>query len=668
MTSATSSPPAWAPMPSRPMSSRGCWPTATASRSSWRSCSPGWWPPAPSPSTDGHWSTTGPLSPSIPVRRRAVDPPATRRPRPHGPAGHPSGRAARPPVRLGAAPRRGGGRRPGRRRGAAGGRRRADHRGRGRRLPVPPRAVAGGRARRAAPAGAARPRLPRLARRRASQPRSARAPSASWPPTSPRRPGSRGAAAERLVESARRALAGGAYATAEATAERARRLAPPDEPVALDAVPGARADPGGRRQAGRGAGPGPPARRAAARQRHARRRRPAARDGPRRAGRRRRRRGRPAHRRRAGGPRRTTRRWRPGSMRSPPTSPSTRGGSPTPATWPGEPSTPPPRPSSPRSRARRSRCSAGSPTSRPPARATQWFQRAADLAAAHGLAGWELRARHELALQAWGDGDTRPLREVRDLAARTGALVTQAVMDLSLADLALAAFDRDGVPGRRHVVRRGEPPLRARHRAGRPPVAGRRPRAGRRRRGDGGIAGRRAGPRPRRPTDPGRPPRPGARDPRVRRRRPRVAPGPPRRDDGARRPRAPRRVGLPGPRAVGDPAHDRRRRPRRVGAGGLPGVGRRDGHAHHRPRRPRRGGGGAGPARRHERGRRSRRAGAASRATRSPSGPGSGTASRSWCRWRPSATAGATPPPGCGSPRRSSRPGATSAPPGAAGR
>jgi DNA-binding CsgD family transcriptional regulator len=72
-----------------------------------------------------------------------------------------------------------------------------------------------------------------------------------------------------------------------------------------------------------------------------------------------------------------------------------------------------------------------------------WFQRAADLAAAHGLAGWELRARHELALEAWGRGDTQPLRATRDLAARTGALVTQAVMDLSLADIAFAGFDRD---------------------------------------------------------------------------------------------------------------------------------------------------------------------------------------------------------------------------------
>ncbi|MDT7578090.1 MAG: hypothetical protein QOH17_4423, partial [Pseudonocardiales bacterium] len=47
--------------------------------------------------------------------------------------------------------------------------------------------------------------------------------------------GAPGPAAERLVESARRALAAGALTTAEATARRARRMAPPDTPVAGDA-------------------------------------------------------------------------------------------------------------------------------------------------------------------------------------------------------------------------------------------------------------------------------------------------------------------------------------------------------------------------------------------------------------------------------------------------
>ncbi|MFL6206025.1 MAG: helix-turn-helix transcriptional regulator [Acidimicrobiales bacterium] len=74
---------------------------------------------------------------------------------------------------------------------------------------------------------------------------------------------------------------------------------------------------------------------------------------------------------------------------------------------------------------------------------TQWYQRAAELAAEHGLAGWELRARHELALHSWGDGNAQALVDTRDLAARTGALITQAVMDLSLADVALAGFDRE---------------------------------------------------------------------------------------------------------------------------------------------------------------------------------------------------------------------------------
>ncbi|MGD9527783.1 helix-turn-helix transcriptional regulator [Pseudonocardia sp.] len=73
-----------------------------------------------------------------------------------------------------------------------------------------------------------------------------------------------------------------------------------------------------------------------------------------------------------------------------------------------------------------------------------WFRRAADVASRHGLASWHLRAQHELALLAWPSGDVEPLRETRALAARYGALVTVAVMDLSLADIALGAFDRDG--------------------------------------------------------------------------------------------------------------------------------------------------------------------------------------------------------------------------------
>jgi DNA-binding CsgD family transcriptional regulator len=73
-----------------------------------------------------------------------------------------------------------------------------------------------------------------------------------------------------------------------------------------------------------------------------------------------------------------------------------------------------------------------------------WFQRAADAAERAGLAAWHLRAQHELALLAWPSGDMGPLRETRDLAARYGALVTVAVMDLSLADVALVGWDRAG--------------------------------------------------------------------------------------------------------------------------------------------------------------------------------------------------------------------------------
>ena len=61
---------------------------------------------------------------------------------------------------------------------------------------------------------------------------------------------------------------------------------------------------------------------------------------------------------------------------------------------------PPPR--SQPSPVRRSRCSDGWLTSPSRERAMRWFQQAADLAAAHGLAGWELRARHELALAGMG--------------------------------------------------------------------------------------------------------------------------------------------------------------------------------------------------------------------------------------------------------------------------
>lgn len=79
-----------------------------------------------------------------------------------------------------------------------------------------------------------------------------------------------------------------------------------------------------------------------------------------------------------------------------------------------------------------------------PARAEDWYRRAAEVASRAGLPTWHLRARHELALLAWSRGDLRLLVETRDLATRYGALRTVAVMDLSLADIALSAFDRAG--------------------------------------------------------------------------------------------------------------------------------------------------------------------------------------------------------------------------------
>ncbi len=80
--------------------------------------------------------------------------------------------------------------------------------------------------------------------------------------------------------------------------------------------------------------------------------------------------------------------------------------------------------------------------SRPGGDVSTAFERAATIAERHGLTGWLLRARHELALDRVADGDVSVLREHRELAARHGALVRVAVMDLVLADMALAAMDR----------------------------------------------------------------------------------------------------------------------------------------------------------------------------------------------------------------------------------
>lgn len=71
------------------------------------------------------------------------------------------------------------------------------------------------------------------------------------------------------------------------------------------------------------------------------------------------------------------------------------------------------------------------------------FERAGAVAAAAGLADLHLRAQQEQALIVWTRGDLQPLHDVRELAVRYGALVTVALMDLSLADIALSRFDRE---------------------------------------------------------------------------------------------------------------------------------------------------------------------------------------------------------------------------------
>ncbi len=72
-----------------------------------------------------------------------------------------------------------------------------------------------------------------------------------------------------------------------------------------------------------------------------------------------------------------------------------------------------------------------------------WYERAGAVAAQAGLAHLHLRAQQELALVGWSAGHIQPLRDVRELAVRYGALVTVAVMDLSLANIAFTGYDRD---------------------------------------------------------------------------------------------------------------------------------------------------------------------------------------------------------------------------------
>ena len=71
------------------------------------------------------------------------------------------------------------------------------------------------------------------------------------------------------------------------------------------------------------------------------------------------------------------------------------------------------------------------------------FEEAAGVAERAELPSWHLRAQRELALASWTTGEMRLLCDTRDLAARYGALDTVAVVDLALADIALSSFDAE---------------------------------------------------------------------------------------------------------------------------------------------------------------------------------------------------------------------------------
>jgi hypothetical protein len=75
--------------------------------------------------------------------------------------------------------------------------------------------------------------------------------------------------------------------------------------------------------------------------------------------------------------------------------------------------------------------------------ARSMFAEAAAVATGAGLNRWHLRAQQESALEDWMLRGAAPMEETRALAARYGAHVTVAVMDLSLADIALSEFDAD---------------------------------------------------------------------------------------------------------------------------------------------------------------------------------------------------------------------------------
>ncbi|MHB1139297.1 MAG: helix-turn-helix transcriptional regulator [Microthrixaceae bacterium] len=75
--------------------------------------------------------------------------------------------------------------------------------------------------------------------------------------------------------------------------------------------------------------------------------------------------------------------------------------------------------------------------------ASEHFRRAADEADRAGLTRWQLRAQQELALELLTTESPRELMATRELAARYGAHLTVAAMDLALADLALVTFDAE---------------------------------------------------------------------------------------------------------------------------------------------------------------------------------------------------------------------------------
>ncbi len=74
--------------------------------------------------------------------------------------------------------------------------------------------------------------------------------------------------------------------------------------------------------------------------------------------------------------------------------------------------------------------------------AQEAFRRASQEAERAGLARWHLRAQQELALETLMIESDRELAVTRDLAARYGAFLTVALMDLTIADVALSNLDR----------------------------------------------------------------------------------------------------------------------------------------------------------------------------------------------------------------------------------